>query len=67
MNYVEGQVSSNGEAVTAQSVGPIALHPGQALEPGSNGYAEVLLIPGAFLRVGPNTEFSLTAVGLADP
>jgi hypothetical protein len=42
------------------------MQPGQALETGNDGYAEVLLTPGAFLRVGPNSELSLTAVGLAD-
>ena len=34
-------------------------------DPG-DGYVEVLLTPGAFLRVGPNSELSLSAVGLAD-
>lgn len=66
LNYIEGQVSSNGQPLTPQSVGRFALQPGQALETGSNGYAEVLLTPGAFLRVGPNSEFRMTSVGLAD-
>jgi hypothetical protein len=66
VNYVQGQVSAQGQPVTLQSVGHLALQPGQAIDTGSDGYAEVLLTPGAFLRVGPNSEFSVTAVGLAD-
>jgi hypothetical protein len=66
LNYVQGEVSSAGQPLTLQSVGHFALQPGQPLETSANGYVEVLLTPGAFLRVGPNSEFSLTAVGLAD-
>jgi hypothetical protein len=65
LNYVEGQVSSNGQPLDPHEVGHFALQPGQSLETG-NGYAEVLLTPGAFLRIGPNSEFRLTSVGLAD-
>jgi hypothetical protein len=65
LNYVEGQVSSNGQPIDLHEVGHFALQPGQSLETG-NGYAEVLLTPGAFLRIGPNSEFRLTSVGLAD-
>ena len=66
VNYVEGQVSSTGQPLTLQSVGHFALQPGQVLDTAGDGYVEVLLTPGAFLRVGPNSEFSLTAVGLSD-
>jgi hypothetical protein len=66
VNYVQGQVSSASQPLTIQSVGHFALQPGQSLATASDGYVEVLLTPGAFLRVGPNSEFSLTAVGLAD-
>jgi hypothetical protein len=65
LNYVEGQVSSAGLILTPQSVGQFALQPGQSLNTG-NGYAEILLTPGAFLRVGNNSELRLTAVGLAN-
>lgn len=65
LNYVQGQVSANGEPLTPQAVGRFSLQPGQTLET-ANGYAEVLLTPGAFLRVGPNTQFRMTSVGLAD-
>lgn len=66
VNYIQGQVSSAGQPLTLQSVGHFALQPGQAFETGGDGYVEVLLTPGAFLRVGPNSELSLTAVGLSD-
>jgi hypothetical protein len=65
LNYVEGQVSSNGQILSPQAVGNFALEPGQSLQTGS-GYAEVLLTPGAFLRIGPNSDFRLDSVGLAD-
>jgi len=65
LNYVEGQVSSNGQPLTPQEVGHFALQAGQTLETG-NGYAEVLLTPGAFLRVGNNSELRMTSVGLAN-
>jgi hypothetical protein len=66
LNYVQGQVSSAGQPLTLQAVGHFALQPGQAVDTANDGYVEVLLTPGAFLRVGPNSEFSVTAVGLAD-
>jgi hypothetical protein len=65
LNYVEGQVSADGQPLTSQSVGHFSLKPGQSLDTG-NGYAEVLLTPGAFLRVGPNSELTLPAAGLSD-
>jgi hypothetical protein len=52
--------------LTLQSVGHFALQPGQTLQTGNDGYVEVLLTPGAFLRGGPNSELNLTAVGLAN-
>jgi hypothetical protein len=65
LNYVEGQVSSNGETLTPESVGQFSLQPGQSIETG-NGYVEILLTPGAFLRIGPNSEASMPSAGLSD-
>jgi hypothetical protein len=65
VNYVEGQVALDGQPLSQKSVGHAALQPGQVMSTG-NGYAEILLTPGAFLRVGPNSEFRMTSVGLAD-
>ncbi len=66
VNYVEGPVTLDGEALSPQSIGSAMLKPGEALSTGPNGYAEVLLTPGAFLRVGNNSEAQLTSAGLAN-
>jgi hypothetical protein len=65
INYVEGQVSLNGQDLTSHSVGAATLGAGQVLDTG-NGYAEVLLTPGAFLRLGHNSELRMEAAGLAN-
>ncbi len=65
INYVEGQVSLNGQELTPHSVGTATLKPGQVLDT-ADGYAEVLLTPGAFLRVGHNSEIRILSAGLAD-
>jgi uncharacterized membrane protein YgcG len=64
INYVEGQVTLNGEAITPESVGTAALRPAQVLDTGE-GFVEVLLTPGAFLRVGHNREIRIVSAGLA--
>jgi hypothetical protein len=63
INYVEGQVSVDNQPLRVGQAG--ALQPGQTLSTG-NGFAEVLLTPGAFLRVGHNSEVRLNNFGLAD-
>jgi uncharacterized membrane protein YgcG len=60
VNYLEGQATLDGQPLAAQSVA----RPGQAIDT-ANGYVEVLLTPGAFLRIGHNSETRLTSVGLA--
>ncbi len=65
LNYVEGQVSLEGEQLTPQSVKSTVIQPGQAIDT-QQGYAEILLSPGAFLRVGTNSEVRLVSAGLAD-
>lgn len=62
INYVEGQVS-----LENQPIGPAGsvVQPGQMLATG-NGFAEVLLTPGAFLRLGHNSQVHLIASGLAE-
>ncbi len=65
VNYVEGQVLLNGQTLSSGSVGSAALKPGQLLET-NNGYVEILLTPGAFLRVGNNSQVRLPSAGLAD-
>jgi hypothetical protein len=63
INYVEGQVSLNNQPL-APSSSAIML-PGQTLTTG-NGFAEVLLTPGAFLRLGHNSQIRLVNAGLAE-
>jgi len=60
VNYVEGQVSLNGQPLAAQSV----VRPNEVIDT-ANGYVEVLLTPGAFLRIGHNSEARLISAGLA--
>src|SRR5580693_8029438 len=50
VNYIEGQASINGQAVNQGSIGSARLQAGQSLAT-QNGRAEVLLSPGAMLRV----------------
>jgi hypothetical protein len=62
INYVEGQVSLDNQPLA--SAGSVVMQPGQTLSTGS-GFVEVLLTPGAFLRVGPNSQVRLITSGLA--
>jgi hypothetical protein len=63
VNYIEGQVSLDNQPLAAS--GPAFMGPGQTLATG-NGFAEVLLTPGAFLRLGHNSQIQLLAAGLAE-
>ena len=63
LNYTEGQVTLNGQAVQPSSVGHSALDAGQAIETG-NGRAEVLLTPGVFLRLGHNAAAEMLSPDL---
>lgn len=63
INYVEGQVSLDNRPLGPS--GPVVVQPGQTLVTG-NGFAEILLTPGAFLRLGHNSEIRLIAAGLAE-
>ncbi len=65
VNYVEGQASLNGQSLSPQSIGRATVNPGETLTT-SDGYVEMLLTPGAFLRVGHNSEVRLLSAGLAD-
>jgi hypothetical protein len=65
LNYVEGQVSINGQAVNLLSVGSSQLQEGQVIETG-NGKAEILLTPGVFVRVGDNSAVRMISPNLAN-
>jgi hypothetical protein len=64
INYVEGQATLDGQPLTAQSVGSTMARPNQTIG-ATNGYVEVLLTPGAFLRIGHNSEVRLMSASLA--
>jgi hypothetical protein len=65
LNYVEGQVSLDGRALSAKSVSSTDVGPRQVLETGQ-GNAEILLTPGVFLRLGHNGAIRMLSPGLAD-
>jgi hypothetical protein len=65
LNYVEGQVSVQGQEQTPKSVGSTYLEPNQVLDT-RNGNAEMLLTPGVYLRLGHNSEVKMISPGLAD-
>jgi hypothetical protein len=65
LNYVEGQVSVQGQKQSPKSVGTTYLEPNQVLDT-RNGNAEMLLTPGIFLRIGHNSEVKMISPGLAD-
>ena len=64
VNYVEGQATLDGEPLTAQSVGSTVARPNQVIGT-TNGYVEVLLTPGSFLRIGHNSEVRLASASLS--
>jgi len=65
INYIEGQVALNGQALPRNSVGSALLETNQLLDTGQ-GKAELLLTPGVFFRVGDNSEVRMVSPGLAD-
>jgi hypothetical protein len=60
VNYKEGQVFVNGQALQASQV-----EPGETLET-QNGKAEMLLTPGVFLRLNNNSQARLDANSITD-
>src|SRR5579863_1470326 len=65
VNYIEGQVSLNGQSVTARQVGSLQVTPGQVLETG-NGKAEMLLTPGVFLRLSDRSAVRMVSPSIID-
>jgi FecR protein len=66
VNYLEGQVSIDGNAISETQIGHATLLPNQAISTG-NGKAEILLSPGVFVRVGDNSEVRMVSPQLVDP
>jgi FecR protein len=65
LNYVEGRVTIGSEAIDPKSVGSAELEAGQSLTTEA-GKAEILLTPGAFLRLGDNTSIKMLSSGLTN-
>jgi len=65
INYVEGQASLAGQPLGPNAAGYAIIQPNQAIDTQA-GYVEVLLTPGAFLRIGNNSEVVLQSIGLAN-
>jgi hypothetical protein len=66
VNYVEGEVSLNGNPLGTHQSGDVTMQAQQELSTGQ-GKAEILLSPGAYLRVGSNSDIRMINPGLADP
>lgn len=65
LNYVEGQASIGGQALSQNSAGSMELKAGQTLAT-QNGRAELLLTPGVILRMDGNSAVLMNNAGLAD-
>jgi hypothetical protein len=65
INYVEGQATLNGQRLGTNAAGYAVAQPNQAIDTQA-GYVEMLLTPGAFLRIGPNSEVAAQSLGLAN-
>jgi hypothetical protein len=63
LNYIEGQASIEGRALSPQSVGNTTLEAGQILAT-ANGRAEILLTPGIFVRLGNDTTVQMVSSDL---
>jgi hypothetical protein len=65
INYVEGQAELNNQPLGPDSAGYTVAQPNESIETQA-GYVEVLLTPGAFLRIGHNSDVVLQNAGLAN-
>jgi hypothetical protein len=65
INYIEGQVSIGTQVVDPKSVGSTVLEAGQSITT-EQGKAEILLTPGAFLRLGNNTSVEMISPNLTN-
>ena len=64
LNYVEGQVYVQGQEESPRSVGSTYLGPNQMLDT-HNGYAELLLTPGVYLRLAHDSAVRMVSPDLA--
>ncbi len=65
VNYTEGQVTLDGRTLGSKAIGKTEVAPDHVLET-TNGKAEMLLIPGAFLRLGQNSAVKMISPSITD-
>ncbi|MBZ5582782.1 MAG: FecR domain-containing protein [Acidobacteriia bacterium] len=65
VNYIEGEVTLNGRALGAKSLGSTEVAPGQVLAT-AHGNAEMLLTPGVFLRLDNNSAVKMVSPSITD-
>jgi hypothetical protein len=65
VNYIEGQAALGTQPLNMNAVGSTQLQAGQSLTT-QDGKAEILLTPGVFLRIGPNSSVRMDSPGLAN-
>jgi len=65
VNYVEGQVTVDGQSVGAKAMGSTEVQPGQTLQT-AQGKAEMLLTPGVFLRLADQSSVRMVSPSLID-
>ncbi|HVB57845.1 MAG TPA: hypothetical protein VNE63_15655, partial [Candidatus Acidoferrales bacterium] len=65
INYVEGQVAIGSERLNDSSIGKATLGAGQTLTT-QDGRAEILLLPGIFVRVDDNSAIKMVSPDLVN-
>lgn len=65
VNYVEGAAFLDGKPIAQKQLGQSFLQPNDVVSTGL-GKAEILLIPGTFLRIGANSAARMVALSLTD-
>jgi hypothetical protein len=65
LNYIEGSATLNGQPLNQYSVGNAVLEPDQVIST-TTGHAEVLLTPGVYLRLGPDSAAQMVSPDLTD-
>jgi hypothetical protein len=65
VNYIEGQVTLDGQSVGATAMGSTEVQPGQTLQTGQ-GKVEMLLTPGVFLRLSDQGAVRMVSPSLID-
>ena len=65
LNYIEGSATLDGQPLNQRSVGNAILEPDQVIST-TTGHAEVLLTPGVYLRLGPDSAAQMVSPHLTD-